>query len=200
MSGSPKPQGISGLDGLHTQADGEEAEQQAGGRADEVRLYVHPGANEGRDRALSRTVKIQPELDDDAKQHEPARMATIADILHGPPDEQAVQQAGEPHVPLGLRAPPPDPEPDGRPQQQEQHGQAPARQVFAKQAVEHRKSAQVEQQVPSVGVGQIACYDAPPFALGDQVAIEGEQVVRYGEEEQGSDERKRDDPEQTRFF
>jgi len=65
----------------------QQAEQQAGGRADEGRLYVHPGANESRDRALSRTVKIQPELDDDAKQHEPARVATIADILHGPPHE-----------------------------------------------------------------------------------------------------------------
>lgn len=49
-------------------------------------------------------------------------------------------------------------------------------------------------------MGQIACYDAPPFALGYQGTIEGEQVIWYCEEEQGSDERKRDDPEQPRFF
>lgn len=161
---------------------------------------VYASADERGYRTLTRAVKIQPELDGHPQQHQPTRVAAIADILQGAPHEQAMEGAGQSHVPLGLRAPPPDAKANGRAEQEQHQGQAPSRQVFAKQAVEHRQPAQVEQQVPSIGVGQIACYDAPPFALGDQGAIEGEQVIRDGEEEQGSDERKRDDPEQTRFF
>lgn len=84
--------------------------------------------------------------------------------------------------------PPPDAEPDGAPQQQQQQRQATACQVFTKQAVEHAQPAQVEQQVPQIGVGQIACYDAPPFTLGYQGAIEGELVIRHGEKEQQTGE------------
>ncbi len=187
------------MDGLGVQTNGEEAEEQAGECTDEVRLDVYPGTDQGGDRALAGTVKVHTELDGDARQHQPAGVTAKADVLHGTPYEQAVQQAGESHVPLGLRAAPPDAESDRRSQQQQQHGQAPSRQVLLKQAVEHGQTAQVEQQVPSIGVCQIACYDAPPFALGDQVAIEGELMIWHGEKEQSSDERKRDDPEQTRF-
>ena len=35
--------------------------------------------------------------------------------------------------------------------------------------------------MPQIGVGHIACYDAPPFTLGYQGAIEGELVIRHDE-------------------
>ncbi len=44
-------------------------------------------------------------------------------------------------------------------------------------------SAQIEQQVPQIGMSQIACYDPPPFAPGDQGPIEGELKIGNGKEE-----------------
>lgn len=56
-------------------------------------------------------------------------------------------------------------------------------QVVAKQAIEDGEATQIEQQVPQIGMGQIACYDPPPFALGDQGPIEGELKIGNGKEE-----------------
>lgn len=56
-------------------------------------------------------------------------------------------------------------------------------QIVAKQTIEDGQTAQIEQQVPQIGMCQIACYDPPPFALCDQGAIEGDLYIRYSKKE-----------------
>ncbi len=110
-------------------------------------------------------------------------MAAVADIRHGAPDEETVQHAGETHVPLGVRIVVPDAEADCDGEQCQQEREAPILQVIAEQGVEYQQAREIEQQVPQIGVSQIACYDAPPFSLVNQDPVEGDEVIWHCEEE-----------------